>query len=552
MNGAEALVRRLEDHGVEVIYGLAGEENLAFVEALGISSIELITTRHEQHAAFMAATYGRLTGRPGVCLATLGPGALNLFTGLAHAQLGGMPLLAITGQKRLRDNNEGSFQIVDIVSASAPITTWSTTITDASTVSSTVDAAMVQATTGRPGATLIELPEDVAAAEVEESSLGEAPSTGTTIASPETLSAAADAINRAKRPVVLTGSGAQLVAASLTQFAERTGIGVLATQMGKGALPESHPMSYRSLGIHRPDYAHLAIEPADVVIAVGYQPQEHPPLAWNPRDDKTIIHVAEWAPRIEPGYQPSINVVGDVVESLEQLSRQLDSLDEAEVKAVRSTIVRLLEEEDVEHSDDPSPLDVVRSVRDTVGPEDIVALDNGAYKIWFARHFPTEAPNTLLLDNALATMGAGLATAMTAAQLNPDRKVIAVVGDGGFLMNVQDLETAVRMNLNLVILVLRDDGYGFIAWHQDEQGRPNEGVNLGNPDLETLASAFGANTHEVMHREELGPTLATALEEPGLSVIDCPIDYSANSLLGEDLYGRAEAAYAKTTGQALR
>lgn len=534
---------RLAEHGVRTIFGLPGEENLAVVEALGDSSIELVVTRHEQHAAFMAAAHGRLAGEPGVCLATLGPGALNLFTGLAHAQLGGMPLVAITGQKPRRNNDEGSFQVVDIPAAAAPLTHWATTIDDPSTIPATVDEAFNRATSLRPGAVLIELPEDVASEAVDSTHLP-IPRSSALAPGEDAIRDAVAHIERAARVVVLTGSGAATTeaATAVTRFAERTGIGVLATQLGKGSIPESHDLSYRALGIHRPDYAHLAILPAEVVIAVGYQPPEHPPLAWNPNDDKLIIHVAPWPAVVERGYRPALQLVGEVAVALGALGDRLGKRDTAGVSRVRNTIVDLLDAEATLDGDAVSPLRVVREVRALMAAGDIVALDNGVYKIWFARHYPVEVPNTLLLDNALATMGAGLATGMAAARLHPDRRTLAICGDGGFLMNVQELETAARLGLDLTILVLRDDAYGFIRWHQEEQDRPREGVTLGNPDLFSLAAAFGATAHRVDRPRELPSVLSTALGERGVSVIDCPIDYAMNELLSTDLYAKAQEA----------
>lgn len=542
MNGAEAFVARLEAHGVDTIFGLPGEENLAFVEALSSSSIELVVTRHEQHAAFMAAAHGRLTGRPGVCLATLGPGALNLFTGLAHAELGGMPVLAITGQKPRRDNDEGSFQIVDIVSAARPVTRWAVSVTDPRNITATVDEALAQATSGRPGAVLVELPEDVAAEEVDVVAAPRS-STSRDLADRSALAAAAETIDRARRVVVLAGSGSSNIASStaIREFAEATGVGVLATQMGKGSIAESHPLSYRSLGIHRPDYSHLAIDAVDLVIAIGYQPVEHPPLAWNPDEDKSIIHIAPWAAAIERGYQPEHQLVGDIPATLQGLAERFVGRDPSEVADVRRVIEKLLSDEEAGAEFPPSPLGIVRTVRAALGDRDIVALDNGAYKIWFARHYPALAPDTLLLDNALATMGAGLATAMAAARLT-DERVVAVCGDGGFLMNVQDLETACRLQLDLTVLVVRDDAYGFIGWHQEEQGRDRAGVELGNPDLEMLGRAFGASTHRVTVENGLSSALNLALSEPGVSLIDCPVDYSLNDLLETDLFAKATAA----------
>ncbi len=543
MNGADALARRLVDHGVDTVFGLPGEENLAFVEALAATGIELIVTRHEQHAAFMAATHGRLTGRPGICLATLGPGATNLFTGLAHAELGGMPVVAITGQKARRDNDEGSFQVLDIPAAARPLTRWATSVDDPRSIVPTIDEAVNRALSGRPGAVLVELPEDVAGEPVEPPA-NPVVATSHAMVDDSTIANVAALLDGADHVVVLASAGASdpTSSSAVVRFAEKTGIGVLATQLGKGAIAESHPCSYRSLGIHRPDYSHLAIEPADVVVAVGYQPVEHPPLAWNASGDRTIVHVAPWPAAIERGYQPTEQLVGDIAATLDSLARATSPRDRAEMSATRQTIAELLDDEDEGPPFPPSPLRIVRSVRRLLAPTDVVALDNGAYKIWFARHYCAEAPNTLLLDNALATMGAGLATAMEAARLGQDRRVLAVCGDGGFLMNVQDVETACRLGLDLTVLVLRDDAYGFIGWHQEEQGRERLGVSLTNPDLAALAAAFGAAAHRVRADDDLDEVLSQAIAEPGVSLVDCPLDYSINALLGTDLYQRAQQA----------
>lgn len=544
MNGAELLVHRLGELGVNVVFGLPGEENLSFVEALGLTSINLIVVRHEQHAAFMAATHGRLTGRPGVCLATLGPGALNLFTGLAHAELGGMPVVAITGQKPLRNNREGSFQVLDVPAAARPLTRWSKTVADPREIVATIDEAFNQALDGRPGAVLVELPEDIAAEEVVEHP-NPVPLRSPVAADRSAIEQAAALIDGADAPVVLVGGGLSTAnsARAVTAFAERTGIGVLATQMGKGVIAESHRLSLRSLGIHRPDYSHLAIADADLVVAVGYQPVEHPPLVWNPDEDKTIVHVAPWAAGIERGYQPTHQLIGDPATVIDDLATALSPDPGDRSAAIGSTITSMLDGEDAGPAFPPSPLGIVRTLRDLLEPTDIVALDNGAYKIWFARHYACERPNTLLLDNALATMGAGLATGTEAARLHPDGKTVAVCGDGGFLMNVQDLETACRLGVDLTVLVVRDDAYGFIGWHQEEQGRPREGVELENPDIVALARAFGATGHRVSAEDDLAAVLKRSLDEPGVSVVDCPLDYGINELLDGDLHQRAiEAA----------
>ena len=542
------MVRRLVDHGVSTVFGLPGEENLEFVDAMARADLDLVLVRHEQHAAFMAATHGRLTGTPGVCLATLGPGATNLFTGLAQAELGGMPVIAITGQKPSVDNDEGSFQVLDIPAAARALIRWATRLDDPRNASAVIDEAWRRALDGRPGAVLVELPENVAEARSEERDLP-IPRRSAGRVDTASLATAAAAIDAADHVVVLASEGAQLLGApaALRSFSERTGIGVLSTQLGKGAFPESHPHSHRSLGIHRPDYAHLAIAPADVVITVGYQPVEHPPLAWNPDETKSVIHVASWPAAIERGYQPADQLVGEISSTLSALADAVTPRPTTDLTTTTQVIGGLLAAEDEGQAFPPSPLAIVRSMRRVLDADDVVALDNGAYKIWFARHYATEMPHTLLLDNALATMGAGLATAMEAARLAPGRQTVAVCGDGGFLMNVQDLNTATRLGLDLTVVVLRDGAYGFIAWHQDEQQRSRNGVALTNPDLVALGQAFGVSTHAVTAAAPFEEQLRIALDEPGVSLVDCPIDYAINERLSIDLHGIARRELAERT-----
>lgn len=538
MTGAESLAAILVANGVTSVFGLPGEENLDMVAAFNDAGVEIVVTRHEQHAAFMAATYGRLTGRPGVCMATLGPGATNLLTGLAHAQLGGWPVLAITGQKPLRNNDEGSFQVIDVVAMARPITKSAVQVTDAAAVASAVNAALVTAAAPRAGAALVELPEDVMTGRVDTTPASVAYMDPRT-ASATALDEATARIEEADRPVLLVSSGAQHHSTSLTAFAERTGIGVVPLQLGKGAIASDHPLALHPLGIHRLDYAHLPVLDADLVVVVGYDPAEHPPLAWNPEDRTALVHLAAHPPSPEPGYRPATVVVGDVSVSLDELADRLEARSMPRQAKMREVATQLLDSEhDVAH-EGISPLDIVSSVRETVDRSGVVALDNGAYKIWFARHYPTYEPNTLLLDNALATMGAGLAAGMTAALLDGNRTVVVVTGDGGFMMNLQDLETAIRLGLDLTVLVVRDDAYGFIAWHQEEQGLEREDVDVTNPDIVALAQAFGASGMRVGGRDRLRPVLEQAIAAPGVTVVDCPIDYSINDILETDLYQRA-------------
>lgn len=540
---AEHIIGFLEASGVPRIHALPGEENLDIVEALRTSSIDVVVHRHEQNAAFTAAAEGRLSGRPGVCLATLGPGATNLFTGLAHAHLGGFPLLAITGQKPALDNREGSFQVIDVVGAATPLVKSAVRLGDPLDVGPVMEAAWRTATTGRPGPVLIELPEDVAGRQVEaDIAPGMFPVVANSVPTEELLAEAVASIESAEHPVLVVSEHANRrdISDALVAFAEVTGIGVLTTQLGAGAIDARHDNAIGTLGIHRPDHAHLGLYEVDVVIAVGYDPVEHPPLAWNPDDRIPVIHIAAWPAQAERGYRPFVDLIGDPAATLECLAEGITPRPNRDVM-VRSAIVHdLLEEEKVRSTDSeiPSPLDIIAALQVTLDERDVVVLDNGAYKVWFARHWRTTEPQTLLMDNALATMGAGLGTGMAAALHDADRRTIVVAGDGGFLMNLQDLVTVKQLDIDLTVLVVRDDTYGFIAWHQDEQDFDRSSVSLDNPDLIALSQAFGVTAVRV----DTGPALADELErskaQSGLHVIECPVDYRINDWLN----GSAEEA----------
>lgn len=531
---AHAVVAVLEKYGVRWVFGVPGEETLALVEALRTSRIEFVPTRHEQHAAFMAATIGRLTGNPGVCLSTLGPGATNLVTGLAHAKLGGYPLLALTGQKAVQGNRQGGFQLLDIGSILRPVTKWSRSVLDPADAPAVVRHAFSKATEGRPGPVHIELPTDIARAEYKRA-LPPTPDAPPSRAESDQIARVADRIARARRPILIISGGAQRpgVPAALRRLVTSGRLYAVATQLGKGALPDDHPRSMGSLGIHAEDYPHLALEDADLVITVGYHVAEYPPSVWNPERNKQIIHIGTDRGGEDPWYTPDQEVIGDVRWALDALAERLPANpDEAHGTAgLRQRIFDSLYCQDCAPSYPPTPRSIVRAVRELLEDRDVVSLDNGIYKIWFARLYECRRPNGLLLDNALATMGAGLAMAMASKMVQPKRKHVAVVGDGGLMMNVQDLETAVRLDLDLVVLVLTDGGYGFIRWKQQTEDFPEHGVEFGNPDFVALAESLGARGLRVKRHDELRTTLKTALTNPGVHVIECPIDYTANEEL---------------------
>ena len=533
MTTSETFVRILEQYGIEYCFSVPGEENLDFLEALRTSRIKLIVTRHEQTAAFMAATYGRLTGKPGLCLATLGPGALNLVTGIAHAQLGGMPMIAVTGQKAVVNNWQGQFQMVNVVDVMKPVTKWATSVTSKRAMSRVAVHAVTAAMEERPGAVHVEIPEDIA---------GMTWGSGTTsrgtylnrraVADDKAILRAARLIKQSERPIFIVSSGAnrKLVTKQLRALVHQTDIRVIGTQLGKGVFPDDDHHSLFAVGMHKKDYVNCAIERADLIITIGYNVNEHPPSVWNENKDKTILHIDFQSAEPDEYYIPTFQVIGDISHTLWALRKELQGV-KFEASYYRN-LRKLLIEKYREHTDSPAfpmlPQRIVHDVRKVMDPEDIVTLDNGIYKLWFARQYQTYYPNTLLLDNTLATMGAGLPSAMTAKLLYPQRKVLAVCGDGGFMMNSQEMITAVRENIPVVILILNDNAYGFIEWKQKNMGLPKFGMELTNPDFVKYAESYGALGLRVESANDLILKLKEAFASGRPTIVECPIDYSQN------------------------
>ena len=528
MKASDLFVRQLEEEGVEYIFGLPGEENLDFLESLRTSHIKFVLTRHEQAAAFMAATYGRLTGKAGVCFSTLGPGATNLVTGIAHAQLIGAPLVAITGQKAVRDNWQACFQLIDVVSLMKPITKSAETIADPSTIPTVLRNAFKHAQAERPGAVHIELPEDVAGSEtearVQNASRVRRPDPDT-----KTIEGAAELINSSRHPLLILSAGAnrKLISKDLREFVESSGIYVVHTQMGKGVLSDDSPYSLLATGIHKRDYVNCGIDRADVIITVGYNTVEYPPFIWNPGLDKKIIHIDFVEANVDRYYDPAIEVVGDVSVGLRQLGPKVKKRDD---KFFRELRVFLLEKlaAPCDRNYPLLPQEIVCHVRKALAEDDIVTLDNGIYKLWFSRLYRTYKPNTFILDNALATMGAGLPAAIAAKLVHPEQRVLAVVGDGGFMMNAQELETAVRLNITVVVLILNDNAFGFIKWKQENMGFRSFGLDYTNPDFARFAESHGAVGMTVKKGDDLAEVLKKAFELRKVVVIECPIDYTPN------------------------
>ncbi|SFR82217.1 acetolactate synthase-1/2/3 large subunit [Marinobacter daqiaonensis] len=531
--GAELFVKALENEGVRYIFAVPGEENLDLLEALRESSIELVVNRHEQAAGFMAATYGRLTGRVGVCLSTLGPGATNLVTAAAYAQLGAMPMMMISGQKPIKSSKQGLFQILDVVDLMRPLTKYTRQITNANTIPAKLREAFRLAAEERPGAVHLELPEDIAAElSAPDTHIFSPGDARRPTASIKSLEMAADMIREAKHPLIMIGAGAnrKRVSQALIHLVNSTDIPFFTTQMGKGVVDERHSRYLGCAALSAGDFLHCAIDHADLVINVGHDVVEKPPFFMEP-GGKQVIHVNFSGADVDPVYFPQHEVVGDIANSIEWLANHCGHCtdhDFAEFLRVKEALEAHLEDSCEDSRFPVIPQRIVRDVRRIMPDDGIIALDNGMYKLWFARNYKAYDNNTVLLDNALASMGAGLPSAMMAAMLYPHLNVMAICGDGGFMMNSQELETAVRLKLNLVILIINDNAYGMIKWKQAQEGFPSFGLDYGNPDFVTYAQAYGATGHHIPEAAELQPTLKKAMKEGGVHLVNVPVDYSEN------------------------
>ncbi|HEY2623966.1 MAG TPA: acetolactate synthase large subunit [Dyella sp.] len=539
--GSDLLVAALENEGVERIFGIPGEENLDFVESLRASKIELVLTRHEQAAAFMAATQGRLTGHPGVCLSTLGPGALNFTTGAAYAHLGAMPMLIITGQKPIKSARQARFQIVDVVAAMRPLTKMTRQIVSAASIPTLVREAFRVASEERPGPVHLELPEDIAVEEAEARLLPPHPVDNPVAAAPA-VERAAEMIARAACPIIMIGAAGNRprLVEPLSDFVRRLGVPFFNTQMGKGAVTGGSNLYLGTAALSEHDYIHSAIKRADLVIAVGHDTVEKPPfLMGGITGGPKVIHIGYESAHVEQVFYPDAELIGDIGANVTALADRLAGRVKTDpnMLALRKRILERINERGDDAAFPPIPQRIVRDVRAAVPDDGIVCLDNGMYKIWFARGYRTHVANTLLLDNALATMGAGLPSAIAAKMLYPHRRVMAVCGDGGFMMNSQELETAVRLGLDLVVLIIEDSAFGMIRWKQAVDGFPDFGMGFGNPDFVQYAKAYGAQGHRIRSTDALLPTLELALNAGGVHLVTVPVDYSENTRVLVDELG---------------
>ncbi len=537
MKGAELFVKCLENENVERIYGIPGEENIDVMDALLGSKVKFVTVRHEQGAAFMADVYGRLTGRAGVCLATLGPGATNLVTGVADANMDRAPMVALAGQGATTRLHKESHQILDLVNLFAPISKYSTQIREPEIIPEIVRKAFKVAEAEKPGCSFIDFPENIAESEIEnreplkvQSPLPPEP--------PEVkVRQAAELISKARFPIVMAGNGIIRAKAShkLVSFAEKLNLPVATTFMAKGVIPFSHELCLGSVGLQANDYISCGFDRADLVICVGYDIVEYHPHLWNKDKSCKIIHIDSQQAEVDEHYIVEAGVLGDISASLQAISERSEARQETPAPSLRKIIVEEMERHAADQSFPIKPQKIIWELRQALNPEDIVISDVGAHKMWMARMYQAERPNTCIISNGFASMGIAVPGALAARQAYPDRKAVAVTGDAGFMMNSQEIETALRHKLALVILIWTDSQYGLIKWHQMRNfGRPAH-IDFTNPDFVKYAESFGAKGYRVESADELSSVLRQALADDTVVVVDCPVDYSENMKLTEKL-----------------
>jgi acetolactate synthase-1/2/3 large subunit len=541
MKASDLLVRCLEQEGIQYIFGVPGEENADFMMSLEGSSIRFILTRHEQGAAFMAEVHGRLTGQPAGALGTLGPGATNLITGVADSNMDRAPMLVFTGQGSTTRLHKESHQIMDVVGMFEPVTKWATSIVNPDTIPEIVRKAVRLARGEKPGAVLIELPEDVAKFESSELPL-QPRRYRRSVADDKICDRAFDLISNAKRPVIIAGNGCIRRRASkqLKLFCEQTGIGVLSTFMAKGCVDVDADYCLYTVGLGSKDLPSKVIDEADLVITLGFDMVEYHPHLWNPDRDKRIVHADFLPAEIDANYHPEIELVGDLAHTLWALNERLaarpvkfDLQNQADMRAKMGAELSMHADDDTEGFIRPQK--VLWDCRQVLGRHDILLSDVGAHKMWIARHYHCHEPNTCLIPNGFCSMGFALPGAIAANLVEPDKKVLGIAGDGGFLMNVQEMETAKRLGANITMMVWEDGGYGLIAWKQDNEFDRHTDLAFTNPDWQQLAAAFGWHGHRVNNSRDLQATLRQALDEPGPSLITLPIDYRENVKLTKRL-----------------
>ena len=543
MNASDLLVQCLEEEGIEYIFGVPGEENADFMMSLEKSKkINFILTRHEQGAAFMAEIYGRLTGNPAGALGTLGPGATNLITGVADSNMDRAPMLVLTGQGSTDRLHKESHQIMDVVSMFRPVTKWATTILNPDTIPEIVRKAVRLARTEKPGAVHIELPENIASMKA-----GGKPMSPRrfrrSVPDDNIVDQAFEMLKTSKRPVIIAGNGCirRRASAQLRKLGENTGIGVICTFMAKGSVDMDADYCLYTVGLGSKDRVSMAIDDADLVITLGFDMVEYHPRLWNANKDKRVLHADFLPAEIDEHYHPETEVVGDLAHALWMLNERIEAqgLPEFDIKNQKNVRAAMADDFS-EHKDDKTegsirPQKALWDARQVMGPHDVLLSDVGAHKMWIARHYQCHEPNTCLIPNGFCSMGFALPGAIAANIVHPDRRILAVCGDAGFLMNVQEMETAVRLGSNIVVMVWEDNEYGLIAWKQESHFGHHTELSFGNPDWTTLAKAFGWNGHYIKNAEELESALESAFNEDGPSLVVIPIDYRENQKLTKKL-----------------
>ncbi len=543
MKASDLFVQCLEEEGIEYIFGVPGEENADFMMSLEKSKkIRFVLTRHEQGAAFMAEAYGRLTGNPAGCLGTLGPGATNLITGVANSNMDRAPMLVLTGQGSTDRLHKESHQIMDVVSMFKPVTKWATTILNPDTIPEIVRKAVRVARTEKPGAVHLELPEDVASMETSEVPI--APRRfRRPVADEKIVDHAFAMLEKAKRPVIIAGNGCIRRRASeqLRKLCEQTGIGVISTFMAKGCVDMDADYCLYTVGLGSKDRVALAIDDADLIITLGFDMVEYHPQLWNPQGDKKIIHADFLAAEIDAHYNPEAELIGDLAHTLWMFNERAATSTAMNFDFENQHKARVgMGKDFAEYKDDNTegsirPQKAIWDARQVMGPHDILLSDVGAHKMWIARHYQCHEPNTCLIPNGFCSMGFAFPGAIAASIVHPGRRILALSGDAGFLMNLQEMETAVRLGSNIVVLVWEDNAYGLIEWKQETHFGSHTDLDFGNPDWNKLASAFGWNGHYVSRSEVFADMLNKAFDEEGPSLVVIPIDYRENMLLTKKL-----------------
>ncbi len=544
MNAAELFIRCLENENLEYIFGIPGEENIHLMDVLLDSPIEFILTRHEQGAAFMADVYGRLTGHPAVCMATLGPGASNLVTGFADANMDNAPIIAVAGQGATTRMHKESHQILDLVRMFQPISKYSIGVRDPEVIPEIVRKAFKVSKTEKPGGCFIDVPENIAAEEITGCEPLPIRDPVMTVAQPDLIDEAAEVIAKAKFPIVMAGNGVirGKACTQLIKFIETLNIPTVNTFMAKGCVPFSHELSIGTVGLQARDYATCGFERADVVICIGYDMVEYHPYLWHPDKDKHIIHIDATPAEVDDHYNAEYRVLGDIASSLEQLAQAIlakGGTDANYSSSYRKTLKTMIEEDFWACANDTGcpvkPQKILWDVRQVLDTEDILISDVGAHKMWIARIYQAEAPNTCIISNGFASMGIGVPGAIAAKMIHPERTVLTITGDAGFMMNSQELETAMRYGIPIIVMIWRDDEYGLIRWHQQKEfGRPSH-IEFNNPDFVKYAESFGARGFRVEDASDLQSVISEARDCGTVAVIDCPVDYSVNMQFTEKM-----------------